>query len=266
MLLDLDTRIRNLPLKQMESSLLARAIYLEARDVNHTSGTFRQVFDYETLRTAMSLAGYLHRNQTRANRGDLPRTHYIEHPLRNALRLLRYGVTYEGLVVAAILHDTVEDCLDELLEVLGLSNVPMTDSTEDKRNLAWYGLGQMFDHHAASLVLDMTNPILPSGLSKTEKRTLYVEHVTKAIEDPYVALGKLVDFIDNGAGLHHNNVPGNHEMISHLAQKYLPLVPIFQKRVAGDDIRQLVSREGYGRVVSQLRKASETLGALAILR
>lgn len=43
----------------------------------------------EPIRRALAAAAFLHRNQTRANRGSLPRTSYIEHPLRGVLRAIR---------------------------------------------------------------------------------------------------------------------------------------------------------------------------------
>jgi (p)ppGpp synthase/HD superfamily hydrolase len=62
------------------------------------------------------MASFLHRKQTRFVRGDLPRVPYIEHPLRVALRLVRWGVPDAELIAAALLHDVVEDCSTELLE------------------------------------------------------------------------------------------------------------------------------------------------------
>jgi hypothetical protein len=41
---------------------------------------------------------------------------YIEHPLRNALRLIRWGAVGHPVVIAsALLHDVVEDCAHEIV-------------------------------------------------------------------------------------------------------------------------------------------------------
>ena len=106
--MNIDKLIRALPLKEMESSLLARAIYSHAAEAG---------MDTEKVRESVALASYLHRTHTRSVRSVMPRTHYIEHPLRNAVRLFRYGVTDQDVIIAAILHDTVEDALEEVYAI-----------------------------------------------------------------------------------------------------------------------------------------------------
>jgi (p)ppGpp synthase/HD superfamily hydrolase len=247
--------MNELPLKEMDSYLLGRALILEA---------VRCGIDQRELEAAMDLAAFLHRKQTRANRGDMPRTHYIEHPLRNALRLLRYGCLDQGIIVAAVLHDVVEDCL---LEIFSLDDAPTPT--------AWSGIQagldfvrRSFGNDVECLVGAVTNPV-PPGMdfrTRAQKRADYVSHVTRSIEDPRAALLKLTDFVDNAAGLHHNDVLTNSGMISHLSQKYLPLVPVFRARIRKQDVQDLVSDEGYNKILLQLDKAGKTLQSLSVLR
>lgn len=91
------------PLKHMDGAALALAI--------------QEAFPSDSVRRALAAASFLHRNQTRASRASLPRTAYIDHPLRGALRVIRWGVTNEDIIVAIILHDTAEDCAAEIASV-----------------------------------------------------------------------------------------------------------------------------------------------------
>ena len=105
----IQAKIASLPLKEMEASLLRTAI------LSHIAHSYRLDIDGEYIlaqvETAIDIASYAHRSQTRQNRGEMPKVHYVEHPLRNALRALRYGVTSDpATIIAIILHDVVEDC------------------------------------------------------------------------------------------------------------------------------------------------------------
>ena len=68
-------QIAALPLKEMEASLLRSAIlnYIGELDLDGTQ-----------FRHAIDLASHLHRNQTRQNRGNMPKVHFIEHPFAAA--------------------------------------------------------------------------------------------------------------------------------------------------------------------------------------
>ena len=94
-------RYRETSLKHMDDRELAEAILLEADAAG---------LDVHSIATAIALASELHGNQFRkGNRGSLSNPPYIEHPLRNTLRLIRMGVRDESVLNGSILHDTVED-------------------------------------------------------------------------------------------------------------------------------------------------------------
>lgn len=65
--------------------------------------------DKATLEKAVKFATLLHSKQTRRFRNNIPRTLYIEHPLRNTIRLVKWGVTDIDILVASLLHDTIEN-------------------------------------------------------------------------------------------------------------------------------------------------------------
>jgi (p)ppGpp synthase/HD superfamily hydrolase len=186
----------------------------------------------------------------------MPRTHYIEHPLRNAERLLRYGVRNADLIIAAILHDTVEDGYVEMCELQGLSR------HEASLSKAVEYIADQFGVAVAAIVLGLTNAPAPKGSTKSEERGLYAEHVRKSItNNPLVWLGKFVDWVDNAAGLHHNVAPGNEAMIQHLALKYEPLVEIFEDTMT-PDIMNLVSDQGFNQIREHLDSGSSSLKQL----
>ena len=215
--------ITNLDLKEMEGSLLSFAIMESTKDSKN--------FNVDKVREALEIAAYLHRSDTRANRANLPRDTYITHPYRNTLRILRYGCSNHDVVVASILHDTVEDhALDIVTEFLENQNPSSSLRTLMDESLVYFS--ETFGPEVARIVSAVSNPPLPKTLTKVEKRALYAEHVLSVIEDPHVFLVKFSDFVDNAVGLYHNT--GNPVMVDHLSQKYLQLVEAFEQRLESE--------------------------------
>lgn len=207
----------------MDGSLLSAAI-MHAAKVAGVSPS-----DLEALQESIIMASYLHRKDTRGNRGSLPRDMYITHPLRNTLRLLRYGITDIDILVATVLHDTVEDHPVEILLDLAKQDVEGV-SAEDIRMRSLSFISGRFGSEVARIVLAVSNPLTKvEGLSKEEKRANYVVHVEEVIfSDVSVFLVKFADFYDNAGSLHHTT--GNSKsMTTHLTLKYSPLVPVFRK-------------------------------------
>lgn len=238
------------PLKHMDGAALALAI--------------QEAFPSEPVRRALAAASFLHRNQTRANRASLPRTAYIEHPLRGSLRVIRWGVTNEDIIIAVILHDTAEDCAAEIAAVF--RNRP--DATpEQARGLALAWILDEWGLEVARIVGALSNPIGgPENLSKDQKRRRYAEHVKEAIAgDAPVFIGKFTDFADNASGLHHNATGANTGMVAHLAAKYEPLADIFAAEYrANPGISLLMSDAGFaeiGRKIDATRERLRALGA-----
>jgi (p)ppGpp synthase/HD superfamily hydrolase len=206
---DLDARLgaalEELPLKEMEGALLAAALLRAVEPVD----------DAGAVRRAVDLAAFAHRDATRGSRGPLPRDSYITHPLRGALRLHRWGVTDVDVLVAAVLHDVVEDAASELLEVAGLP--PAASALRDV-------VAPAFGDRVAAVVGAVTNPAGPRPADPEERRRAYRDHVLAAVRaDPAALLVKTTDLYDNAGSLHHH--AGEHpEQVLRLAAKYAPLL------------------------------------------
>ncbi|WP_159599510.1 HD domain-containing protein [Agromyces humi] len=230
-----------LPMKGMDTALLSDAIIHELNDPDSV----------QTIRDAISFAAYYHRNDTRAQRGPLPRGPYIEHPLRNTLRLVRYGVRDVSVIVASILHDTVEDHAAEIGE---------EHCTDANAEGALKVIRSMFGEEVANIVRGVTNPDHPAGLTRAEKHDRYRSHVAEAIADPKVALVKVSDFVDNACSLSYT-ADGNARMTRNLAAKYEPLFPVFEDRMVHPDIIALGANTG--EIRRHLQHGAVTLAAAA---
>jgi guanosine-3',5'-bis(diphosphate) 3'-pyrophosphohydrolase len=101
---------------------------------------------------ALAFAAYKHRNQRRKDAAASP---YINHPIALARVLaVEAGVRDEGVLIAAILHDTVEDTettIDELRLRFGRRIADVVAEVTDDRTLVKATRKQLQIAHAASL-------------------------------------------------------------------------------------------------------------------
>lgn len=223
--------IKETPLKRLDSALLAITLVDEATAAKMS----------HKVREAMSLASHLHSEQTRANRGNLPRTPYIEHPLRNAIRLFRWGCINEEIIIAAILHDVVEDC--SMKFVNDYTDFNVFDEMEARAILLEY-IKSEFSPEVSRIVAAVSNEVLPREMPKQEKHVIYRKHVTESIQnDTAVFLVKLSDFADNASSLHHNDTPENRSRVKSMASKYHPLVTVFLDEFENIE-KLIISAEG----------------------
>lgn len=217
-------KMNRLALKELDSAALILVLQSGIMS-NPESFNAGRVFE------AVNLATYLHRNSTpRMHRANLPRTPYIEHPLRNTIRLLRAGCWSETVIIATILHDVLEDCADEILiDFLGYTDISHL-SEEEKRKIALDFLIKCFDEDVCRIVLAVSNGFLPAGVTVAEKNAQYVAHVAEGITDPDVYCVKYVDLVDNATGLYHNVVEGgDNSGIIRRATKYLLVLTEFER-------------------------------------
>jgi hypothetical protein len=149
--------IASLPLKEMEASLLRSAILEQVNALGLSQADFREAID---------IASFLHRAQTRKQRGSMHLVHYIEHPLRNTLRALRYGVTDPDTLIGIVLHDTVEDAPEEFSTVLA-QHRPTGEL--DAREHAYAFVSDRFGAPVAAIVRGLSNPLLPNTLSRIHR-------------------------------------------------------------------------------------------------
>ncbi|BCB87253.1 HD domain-containing protein [Phytohabitans suffuscus] len=165
--------------------------------------------DRERLTEALDLAAHLHRDDRRV------REPYLNHLLRVAIRIMsHYGVDDVDVIVAALLHDAVEDHPDEL-----------GGDTE----AALAGLARRFNPRVADLVRAVTNPEYDPERDRHEQ---YRAHVAASLDrHPWARVIKVSDFTDNGVGVIHTTGP----KVRSSATKYRPLVPVFRELVSRPD-------------------------------
>lgn len=263
----IQTAISRLPLKEMDGTLLTQALYIYAAGIKVESNGF--MYTEQHVSDAIAVASYAHRNQYRANRGDLPKTHYIEHPLRNAVRLLRYDFYDIQGILAAILHDVVEDAPAEAVTLLDPFNANEDYTDYQWREAAFRALGDRFGYAVSMDVRALSNPLPRPGVKLTpeQKQSEYLVHFEHCIEDPRNFWEKFVDWVDNGAGLKHNVNSKNGIKITYRAPKYLEAGLILSDRLLrdareGGEIRAMVSAAGYTMACKQLTDGIESLRGL----
>jgi len=190
--------------------------------------------DQERLTAALELAAQLHRDDRRT------REPYLNHLLRVAIRIMsHYGVTDIDVIVAALLHDAVEDHPEEL-----------GGDTEG----ALAELARRFNPRVADLVRAVTNPEYDPDRDRHEQ---YRAHVAESLDrHPWARVIKVSDFTDNGVGVIHTTGPKVHSS----ATKYRPLVPVFRELVGRPDTP--LSDPAKAHIMDQLDLAESRFAAI----
>ncbi|MEO5690979.1 MAG: HD domain-containing protein [Candidatus Saccharimonadales bacterium] len=166
---------------------------------------------------------------------------YATHVLRVATRILspdHFNVRDDPeLIIAALLHDVVEDHPERLLG-LDVPKAVTLEEQRDHRERALKAIAKKYDDgdgrgdRIAAMVNAVSNPLYDKEKVPQEQRPqIYRSHVKELMKSKGKAcLIKLSDFIDNCLGLNHNP---DSRLQRKLAPKYLPLV---------DDMRDYVIR------------------------
>lgn len=246
------------PLKEMTAAALTVTI-MNFVETNPT-------IDTQKVKDAIFLAAYLHRKDMRSNRGQYDKTPYIEHPLRNTLRAIRYGCTSETVLLGSILHDTVEDHPYEIsTEFYDTHNVK---TEEEARGNSYSYLENVYGKELMFLVQKMSNPITSKYMPASEKNKIYANHVQQAIEYPDVCVAKVCDFLDNAGSLHHNVNKGISDLsIRKKTAKYLPVCDILTARLYRDftENKLPVTRNGLNLMVNNIQSTKKRLLLLATI-
>lgn len=114
---------------------------------------------------SIDLATIIHQGSMR---GDMP---YTTHLLRVANRICsknHFNIDDPEMVIAALLHDSVEDNPEAYSSLLQNTN------NSHAREHALYSLSLLFSPRVAELIGSVTNPDFPSDISKNEK-TFYTK-------------------------------------------------------------------------------------------
>lgn len=216
-------QFRETSLKNMSDSELSEALLLEAEELD---------FDMAKISEAIALASDLHGKQYRkGNRGDVSTPPYIEHPLRNSLRLVRLGTIKQEIIAASILHDTVEDGSFVFAKRQGLSNRIAADEHQSREMLTAH-IEERFNGETRRIVIGVTNEIPPAdhkNFTTEQKHQIYYNHCkNEVVNDPAIFLVKLSDFIDNATGLYHNVATMDPEKVRSQARKYRMVTDMFE--------------------------------------
>ena len=135
---------------------------------------------------------------------------YINHPVEVALTLItKFGFAKPEAIIAALLHDTIEDQAHRLVELLSGVVTPEAAAGEEALRL----LRMRFGERVAEMVSRLTNPdfhaiSLEAQLSGDPRTSTeltchyYKEHFLEILEqDPEAFLVKLSDFSQNAFAL-----------------------------------------------------------------
>lgn len=210
------------------------------------------------ITTILNLVVLLHHDQKPRPDG-LP---YITHLLDVAERALDIMEPVDAdIVVAALLHDAVEDQIQKLLQ----RATPAERLLTDERQIALAVILRLTgSQRVRDIVAGLTNPpftdilqaqgITPDArLAYIEARNvLYVDHVRSAIQHPDVALVKFCDFSVNGLSI--DEVPDAQKRARYL-RKYFPLAQIFSNRLQDTQQPLAISADTRTRLLLQLRQA-----------
>jgi len=250
--------IPRVSLKEMDAAMLTFELFREV-------GRLFEPGKGDLVISAAMLATHLHRNQTRYVRENYPRVPFIEHPLRNTLRMIRWGVTDPELLAGSLLHDTVEDCAKEISRMyfFGLQS-GLTASAKQSTALIW--ISQAYSEKVASIVAWVTNPPkeLASPASPPARgESPYIQHLRTLVDgglanlDPLMV--KAADLLDNAGSLAHQYPGVPLAFITKMIQKYTPAVLL-----VGDVLHDIARSESLSpELKPEVKSAANALSLLS---
>ncbi|MBV9349238.1 MAG: HD domain-containing protein [Patescibacteria group bacterium] len=167
----------------------------------------------------------------------------LNHALRAAVRIMRFFEQREDpdLIVAAMLHDALEDHLDELVGYAQGKPVSTGLSERQKREIAATYLRSRFGREVSMRVSALSNPERTEEMTPQENNARYLEHVKKLILSPKNFYIKLSDLLDNSFTLKikpksREDMHKQRQKLRQRAEKYLPLYILFRERLDDPDI------------------------------
>ncbi|MEV6276498.1 HD domain-containing protein [Nocardia sp. NPDC051832] len=195
--------------------------------------------DVERLTAALELASELH---VADRYGREP---YINHLLRVAIRIIsHYEVQESDVVVAGLLHDSVEDHPRELAG----------ERAGEPTAAALGELARRFGLRVADIVAAVTNP---APDPRRDRHQQYREHVAANLDRaPWARVVKLSDFTDNGVGILYSTGPHMRK----LASKYRPLTDVYRDLVTRADTP--LAEHVKQHILDQLDRADERFEAI----
>lgn len=163
--------------------------------------------DFEKISEALDLMLYLHCEQEDRMDGNP----YIIHPLEVASDLVnKYEIIDADLIIAALLHDSVEDQSQKIIEKFSDEDADKM-SEEELQNKAFDIISEQYGKRVERIVKGMTNPNFAKVLS--------IEHIKEAIKNPDVFAVKLSDFMKNAG-----NIPREEPTRTNFIKRYIPVI------------------------------------------
>lgn len=215
--------------------------------------------DRQEMEAAHRLA---HEAHARDRHRDDP---YIFHCLRVAARIPGYLHIYDReMIIAALLHDSVEDHADTVIGRLSAADrVRVGELTDYSRQqqAALEHLAGRFSARTSRIIAAVTNPAWLSepGLDYEDKLAAYADKVEQAVTTPEGWLVKFSDWCDNGIGIVHREASSSVGRTRHFRTKYGLVAGTFKHRFAAADIQKLLDDEAKIYVDQQLRLADKRL-------
>lgn len=211
--------------------------------------------DKDTISEVLNLAIVLHRDQKK--RFDGP---YIDHITRVFTTCYHlFGIHDMNVLIAALLHDAVEDQCDELVKLSGNTPVVIADTIQpSRRQQAFAYIVEQYGLRAAQIVSLVTNPEKNPSLNQQEKNEIYRQHIEHLVTDPQAFYVKLADFMDNSLKI--AEIPNRYTRTK-LAEKYFAIYGIFIKRIMETDILldTVLKLEIIAKLVTARRQAKQIL-------
>ena len=202
-----------------------------------------------------------------AHFGQKPRSDgspYINHPLEVAIAAIdRFHEEDPAAIIAALLHDTVEDQPERLIMLLGETLHGVQDLNEKALRL----LGAHFSPRTSEIVSHLTNPDYDELATRAQlagdpgslpevKRRLYREHFFAILDtDPQAFLIKLADFCDNA--LRVPFLPWSAQKQKLLA-KYGPVLRELETRLGAMSGDELMPQSCRRHLLEELGRTLET--------
>lgn len=200
----------DLNLKSLTKSDLSQEIISYAESL-----TFSQK---DSVILALTLAIEIHTDQE-----DRPDGSYVAHVLRVAVRILRFGIRDHRMVIAALIHDSVEDQYKKLAEKYSRGEKSNFHPSV-ARELAFLYIEKKFGLQVRTLVEFLTNPEDSHISNKDDRRAFYIQHVDELFSLSALAgLIKIADFYDNGMDL---ETIKDYEFRISMCKRYLPVFTI----------------------------------------
>ncbi len=236
----------SLPLKEMDAAMLLAElmILIETKLVDKVN--------YDKITSAISFASFLHRNDMRANRAHLPKTPYIEHPLRNTIRAVRFGAEDENILIACLLHDVIEDHSEDIVRLF--ANKDTADMNEySLRKEALEYMSSVYGLEVSSLVHHVSNQLKDPSLTTEEKNVIYFNHFQDITKNPAALLVKVVDLIDNAGSLYATEGTLGVVSTEKKARKYIPVISEIEDNLYKYNLESVIPKESMARLDARFK-------------